>query len=177
VVIDEAAWIPDIDALWMAIVPTISTRREYRLSVVSTPGPRAGPERVKCAASGELDVAKRGRKPGTGRLTSARGAGRAADPKGGDGPPMSDYRHAATRKNNPPAKIAAEGTVPVVPKAQYAYNAHLPPDKGRSTSRCRGTTTCPTDYGLSVSADSVTDPLTALPLKPRTALVFGRHSR
>ena len=42
VVIDEAAWIPDIDALWMAIVPTISTRREFRLSVVSTPGPRAG---------------------------------------------------------------------------------------------------------------------------------------
>ena len=42
VVIDEAAWIPDVDALWMAIVPTISTRREYRLSVVSTPGPRAG---------------------------------------------------------------------------------------------------------------------------------------
>ncbi len=42
VVIDEAAWIPDVDALWMAVVPTISTRTEYRLSVVSTPGPRAG---------------------------------------------------------------------------------------------------------------------------------------
>ncbi len=42
VVIDEAAWIPDVEALWMAIVPTISTRGEYRLSVVSTPGPRAG---------------------------------------------------------------------------------------------------------------------------------------
>ena len=42
VVIDEAAWIPDADALWMAIVPTISTKRGYRLSVVSTPGPRAG---------------------------------------------------------------------------------------------------------------------------------------
>ena len=42
VVIDEAAWIPDVDSLWMAIVPTISTRGEYRLSVVSTPGPRAG---------------------------------------------------------------------------------------------------------------------------------------
>ncbi len=42
VVIDEAAWIPDIDALWMGIVPTISTSREYRLSVVSTPGPRTG---------------------------------------------------------------------------------------------------------------------------------------
>jgi len=42
VVIDEAAWIPDMDRLWMAIVPTISTRSGYRLSVVSTPGPRAG---------------------------------------------------------------------------------------------------------------------------------------
>ncbi len=42
VVIDEAAWIPDVDALWMAIVPTISTGRQYRLSVVSTPGPKAG---------------------------------------------------------------------------------------------------------------------------------------
>ncbi len=39
---------------------------------------------------------------------------------------MSDYRHAAKRKNNPPAKIAAEGVVPAIPKAQYAYNPHLP---------------------------------------------------
>jgi len=54
-------------------------------------------------------------------------SGGAAGLKGGDGPPVSDYRHAATRKNNPPAKIAAEGTVPVVSKARYAYNAHLPP--------------------------------------------------
>jgi phage FluMu gp28-like protein len=42
VVIDEAAWIPDVDTLWMAIVPTISTRTDFRLSVVSTPGPRGG---------------------------------------------------------------------------------------------------------------------------------------
>lgn len=42
VVIDEAAWIPDIDAVWMGIVPTISTNDRFRLSVVSTPGPRAG---------------------------------------------------------------------------------------------------------------------------------------
>lgn len=42
VVIDEAAWIPDVDTLWMAIVPTISTRGDYRLSVVSTPGPQSG---------------------------------------------------------------------------------------------------------------------------------------
>ena len=40
---------------------------------------------------------------------------------------MSDYRHVAKRKNNPPAKIAAEGVVPAIPKAQYAYNPHLPP--------------------------------------------------
>ena len=39
---------------------------------------------------------------------------------------MSDYRHAEKRKNNPPAKIAAEGQVPAIPKAQYAYNPHLP---------------------------------------------------
>ncbi|NOT01717.1 MAG: hypothetical protein HOP29_13930 [Phycisphaerales bacterium] len=42
VVIDEAAWIPDVETLWMAIVPTISTRGDYRLSVVSTPGPQSG---------------------------------------------------------------------------------------------------------------------------------------
>lgn len=42
VVIDEAAWIPDVESLWLAIVPTISTHGGYRLSVVSTPGPRAG---------------------------------------------------------------------------------------------------------------------------------------
>jgi len=42
VVIDEAAWIPDVDSLWMAIVPTTSTSGEFRLSVVSTPGPREG---------------------------------------------------------------------------------------------------------------------------------------
>lgn len=41
---------------------------------------------------------------------------------------VGDYRHkTARRKNNPPAKLAAEGTVPAVPKANYAYNPHLPP--------------------------------------------------
>jgi len=43
-------------------------------------------------------------------------------------PEVEDYRHkGAKRKNNPPAQIAAEGTVPVIPKAKYAYNPHLPP--------------------------------------------------
>lgn len=41
--------------------------------------------------------------------------------------PIGDIRHpAAKRKNNPPAKIAAEGTIPVIAKAEYAYNPHLP---------------------------------------------------
>lgn len=41
---------------------------------------------------------------------------------------MGDIRHpSAKRRNIPPAKIAAEGTVPVIPKAQYAFNPHLPP--------------------------------------------------
>lgn len=69
-------------------------------------------------------VAKRGRKAGTGGT----GAGRTSRRKSGpEAPQLSDYRHAATRKNNPPAKIAAEGTVPLLPKARYAYDPHLPP--------------------------------------------------
>src|SRR5204862_4504135 len=42
---------------------------------------------------------------------------------------MADYRHdEAKRKNNPPAKIAAEGTVPIMPKIQYAYSPRLSPE-------------------------------------------------
>lgn len=41
---------------------------------------------------------------------------------------MADYRHdEAKRKNNPPAKIAAEGAVPLMPKIEYAYSPRLPP--------------------------------------------------
>jgi adenine-specific DNA-methyltransferase len=40
----------------------------------------------------------------------------------------TDYRHTGeTRTNIPPAKIAAEGRVPKVPKVQYQYSPHLPP--------------------------------------------------
>ena len=49
---------------------------------------------------------------------------------GGDGPtpPVADYRHPeAKRKNNPPAKIAAEGHVPLLPKAEYSYSPRLAP--------------------------------------------------
>lgn len=42
--------------------------------------------------------------------------------------PLGDIRHpSAKRKNIPPARLASEGTVPALPKAQYAYNPHLPP--------------------------------------------------
>lgn len=40
----------------------------------------------------------------------------------------SDYRHDREKRLNiPPAKIAAEGRVPSVEKARYAYDPHLPP--------------------------------------------------
>ena len=40
----------------------------------------------------------------------------------------ADYRHTGVkRKNVPPATMAAEGTVPKVAKARYAYSPHLPP--------------------------------------------------
>jgi adenine-specific DNA-methyltransferase len=40
----------------------------------------------------------------------------------------TDYRHIREKRtNNPPAKIAAEGKVPKVPKVRYEYSPHLPP--------------------------------------------------
>ncbi len=40
----------------------------------------------------------------------------------------ADYRHTREKRTNiPPAKIAAEGAVPKVPKARYYYSPHLPP--------------------------------------------------
>jgi adenine-specific DNA-methyltransferase len=41
---------------------------------------------------------------------------------------VTDYRHkGAKRKNNPPAQIAGEGTVPAMPKVEYAYSPRRPP--------------------------------------------------
>ena len=49
---------------------------------------------------------------------------------------VKDYRHSgATRKNIPPAKIAAEGKVPEVPKIQYSYSPRRPPVLRFDTSR------------------------------------------
>lgn len=41
--------------------------------------------------------------------------------------PVADYRHAAKRKNLPPAGLAASGEIKETPKLQFAYNPHLPP--------------------------------------------------
>lgn len=41
---------------------------------------------------------------------------------------VEDYRHSgAKRKNNPPAKIAAEGTIPPMPKIEFSYSPRRPP--------------------------------------------------
>lgn len=45
----------------------------------------------------------------------------------GEGAKVTEYRHDATRKNIPPAGLAAQGRVRELPKLQYAYNPHLPP--------------------------------------------------
>jgi len=44
-----------------------------------------------------------------------------------DTPPVAAYTHAATRKNIPPAGLAAQGRVREAPKQRYAYDPHLPP--------------------------------------------------
>jgi len=41
--------------------------------------------------------------------------------------PVKDYRHGATRKNIPPAGLAAQGMVREVPKIKFAYDPHRPP--------------------------------------------------
>jgi adenine-specific DNA-methyltransferase len=40
---------------------------------------------------------------------------------------VADYRHEAKRKNNPPAGIAAQGSLREVAKVRYSYNPHRPP--------------------------------------------------
>jgi adenine-specific DNA-methyltransferase len=40
---------------------------------------------------------------------------------------VQSYRHAAKRKNIPPAGLASQGKLREAPKMQYAYNPHLPP--------------------------------------------------
>ncbi len=54
---------------------------------------------------------------------------RRAQPSGQQGGlPVEDYRHAgATRPNNPPAAIAAEGRTPPAPRTSYAYSPRLDP--------------------------------------------------
>lgn len=57
--------------------------------------------------------------------------------------PVDDYRHPeATRPNNPPAALAAEGRTPAVPRATYAYSPRLTPSlRSGPSSHGRGATT------------------------------------
>ena len=41
--------------------------------------------------------------------------------------PVADYRYDETRKNNPPAALAARGRIAETPKQRYYYDPHLPP--------------------------------------------------
>jgi len=64
----------------------------------------------------------RRQRQGGRRVWCGAGPGRAAR-KG----KVSEYRHAEKRKNIPPAKLAAEGLVPILPKIQYEYSPRLSP--------------------------------------------------
>jgi adenine-specific DNA-methyltransferase len=56
------------------------------------------------------------------------GAGKKVGGTGGKLDAVAEYRHGeATRTNNPPAKIAAEGTVPLMGKIRYEYSPRLAP--------------------------------------------------
>jgi adenine-specific DNA-methyltransferase len=59
-------------------------------------------------------------------MAKRKGPGKDGGAAGG-GEIASDYRFPNKRKNNPPATLAAEGTVPAVPKAKYEYSPRLPP--------------------------------------------------
>lgn len=58
----------------------------------------------------------------------ANGAGKSGGGGAGKLDAVAEYRHGeATRTNNPPAKIAAEGTIPVMGKIRYQYSPRLAP--------------------------------------------------
>jgi adenine-specific DNA-methyltransferase len=65
------------------------------------------------------------RKQGTGASDGAADANEAAGAGSGIG--IGDYRYADKHKNNPPAKIAAEGRVPKVEPIRYAYSPRRDP--------------------------------------------------
>lgn len=50
-----------------------------------------------------------------------------AAPRSTGGEPTGDYRHEATRKNNPPAGLIDYDKPPAQPKKSYAYDPHLDP--------------------------------------------------
>ncbi len=75
--------------------------------------------------------------------------------EGGKSTRVTNYRHReATRKNNPPASLAGEATVPAVPKAKYLYSPRLAPV-------LRHDPTGLADYVRELLAKAEREPLTA----------------
>ncbi len=80
--------------------------------------------------------------------------------------PVEDYRHEqAKRKNNPPARLAADGTVPAIPKATYSYSPRLPPVLRFDTS------------GDADRLPELLDEATRRPLSPEEARVLAEALR
>lgn len=52
---------------------------------------------------------------------------RSRQPSTPSGDAVTDYRYPETRKNNPPAGLAAQGRITEVPRQRYSYDPHLPP--------------------------------------------------
>ena len=88
----------------------------------SKPGNRSARTRRACT-TGVSPVQAR-RAPAIARMARPKPAVNGNTPAG---PEVKEYRHAAKRKNNPPAGLAAQGVVQEAPRIPYAYNPHLPP--------------------------------------------------
>ena len=70
------------------------------------------------------------------QLTTVKGVGRGtaeailafvAGQNDGDDDAVKTYRYDETRKNIPPAGLAAQGKIEERPKVRYSYDPHLPP--------------------------------------------------
>ncbi len=104
----------------------MAKRRKAKTGGSSGATDRSSRKTTRPRGGGAAARGSAGKAAGDGELPLA--ASNPSPASGGSSLPAADYRHkTSTRKNNPPAKIAAEGTVPAVAKARYAYSPHLAP--------------------------------------------------
>ena len=107
---------------------TYSDVRQALIAVgIIVPGRgRGGSVRLLPASgsSSETDESGQETQPHAAESASSRGRKGSGN---GNGIEVADYRHDDTRKNIPPAKIAAEGRIPAVPKITYSYSPRLDP--------------------------------------------------